>query len=174
LETVIKKNNFIGWVDPYVQYPAYADFSYENKLVSLPWYYVLKGAFAACQGLINTGLWPVAFYECQLSSTTILGPGATIAPAFNVYDIRKKCDSPPLCYDFSLLDKFMARKDVREELGVGDRSWSSCNMLVHTIMLGDWTTNLANKVEDLINAGVKVLVYSGEKDWVCNWRGGEA
>ena len=42
----------------------------------------------------------------------------TIMPAFNVYDIRKKCEKPPLCYDFSLLDKLMARADVRKELGV--------------------------------------------------------
>lgn len=98
----------------------------------------------------------------------------TIMPAFNVYDIRRKCDKPPLCYDFSLLDKLMARPDVRAELGVGDRAWTSCNMLVHTFMLGDWTVNMSNQVQNVIKANKKVLVYSGEKDWVCNWRGGEA
>jgi len=98
----------------------------------------------------------------------------TILPAFNVYDIRRKCDSPPLCYNFGNLDKLMARADVRKELGVGDRSWTSCNMLVHTFMLGDWTTNLAAKVENLVKSNLDILVYSGDKDWVCNWRGGEA
>ena len=24
-----------------------------------------------------------------------------------------------------------------------------------------------------LNAGIDVLVYSGDKDWICNWRGGE-
>jgi len=163
-----------GWVDPYVQYPAYAKFSYENGLISKPHYYILKAAFAVCQALIATGLWPVAFYECQLAATTVLGPGMTILPAFNVYDIRRKCDVPPLCYDFSLLDQLMAKQEVKDELGVGDRTWSSCNMLVHTFMLGDWTTNLASSVENLLKNNLKVLVYSGEKDWVCNWRGGEA
>ncbi len=61
----------LGWVDPYEQYPAYATFSYENKLISEISYYALKVAFAACQVLIKTGIWPIAFYECQLSVITL-------------------------------------------------------------------------------------------------------
>ena len=161
-----------GWVDPYDQYPAYAEFSKENGLISSLHYYALKGAMKVCQGLLNLGLWPIAFYECQLSSTTVLG--IPLAPRFNVYDIRKKCTNPPLCYDFRNMDRFLQREDVREELGVGKRNWTSCNMIVHTFMLGDWVTNLQSSVTNLLAKGVKVLVYSGDKDWVCNWRGGEA
>jgi cathepsin A (carboxypeptidase C) len=47
-------------------------------------------------------------------------------------------------------------------------------MIVHTFMLGDWITNLANDVTNIINNNIQVLVYSGDKDFVCNWRGGEA
>jgi cathepsin A (carboxypeptidase C) len=72
------------------------------------------------------------------------------------------------------MEKFIKRADVREELGVGKRSWTSCDMIVHTCMLGDWVTNLQSSVTNLLSNGVKVLVYSGDKDWICNWRGGEA
>ena len=41
-------------------------------------------------------------------------------------------------------------------------------------MLGDWLTNLATKIQAVLETGLKVLVYSGDKDFVCNWRGGEA
>jgi len=41
-------------------------------------------------------------------------------------------------------------------------------------LLGDWMTNLAAKVADIANKGYSVLVYSGDKDFICNWRGGEA
>lgn len=42
-------------------------------------------------------------------------------------------------------------------------------------MLGDWMVNLAVKVSDIANKGdVDILVYSGDKDFICNWRGGEA
>lgn len=47
-------------------------------------------------------------------------------------------------------------------------------MVVHTFLLGDWMTNLAPKVTDILNSGLDVLVYSGDKDFICNWRGGEA
>jgi len=161
-----------GWVDPYEQYPAYADFAIENKLISSPTYYLLKGLYKGCQLLISTGVWPIAFFECQLSSIPIMG--IPVFPFFNLYDIRKGCDVPPLCYDFGNMDKFLAREDVQKELGVTERSWTSCDMIVHTFMLGDWIVDLSNEVLNVMKKGVKVLVYSGDKDFVCNWRGGEA
>ena len=44
--------------------------------------------------------------------------GNPLKPKFNVYDIRRKCDFPPLCYDLSAVSKFLAREDVKEALGV--------------------------------------------------------
>jgi cathepsin A (carboxypeptidase C) len=46
-------------------------------------------------------------------------------------------------------------------------------MVVHTALLGDWMLDLSPKVTNLLNAGLDVLVYSGDKDFICNWRGGE-
>lgn len=42
--------------------------------------------------------------------STILGN--PLAPRFNVYDIRKGCDVPPLCYDLSNSDKFLNNATV--------------------------------------------------------------
>jgi len=104
--------------------------------------------------------------------TSILG--VPVAPRFNVYDIREKCEKPPLCYDLSATDDILARDDIKELLGVKGRKWTECNMAVHTALLGDWMVDLSSKVTDLLNAGTEVLVYSGDKDFICNWRGGEA
>ena len=36
-------------------------------------------------------------------------------------------------------------------------------------------TNLMPQVASILDDhDVQVLVYSGDKDWICNWRGGEA
>ena len=47
-------------------------------------------------------------------------------------------------------------------------------MDVHMMLLGDWVNNLASKVTGILESGLEVLVYSGDKDFICNWRGGEA
>jgi cathepsin A (carboxypeptidase C) len=64
---------------------------------------------------------------------------------------------------------------VQRILGVPGRKWEDCNNLVHTYLLGDWMLNLMPQVADMLdNSDLEVLVYSGDKDFVCNWRGGEA
>jgi len=50
---------------------------------------------------------------------------------FNVYDIRIPCEVPGLCYDFSNLDKFLARDDVKKSLGVENRTWAKCDSDVY-------------------------------------------
>jgi hypothetical protein len=111
-----------GLVDPYIQYPQYANFAKENNLIDEGEYLILKAGFAACQGLIETGIWPVALEFCQLMVSGILG--IPVDPRFNVYDIREKCDNPPLCYDFSPADKYLAEDQTKKILGVPtNRNW---------------------------------------------------
>ena len=46
-------------------------------------------------------------------------------------------------------------------------------MEVHLFLLMDWMKSMEEDITTLLNSGVKVLVYSGDKDFICNWRGGE-
>lgn len=171
-----------GLTDPFAQYPAYAPFAYENDLISEEWFHTLQAGLKGCQGLIyeaesgpRAGLkLEIAALEfCSILSDTILGNPT--APKFNVYDIRIPCEDPPLCYDFSQSDEFLNREDVQALLGVSGRKWEECDMMVHTYLTGDWMLNLMPQVADMLdNTDLQVLVYSGDKDFVCNWRGGEA
>lgn len=169
-----------GLTDPFAQYPAYATFSYENDLITKQWEEVLNGGFKACQALIYESnhkdgrVLDIAALEfCQILADTCIGN--PMSPKFNVYDIRIPCDTPPLCYDFGQSDVFLNRADVQETLGTTGRTWVECDSLVHTYLLGDWMTNLMPQVADMLdNTDLQVLVYSGDKDWICNWRGGEA
>jgi len=164
-----------GLVDPLMQYPAYADFSHENGLIGDSWYKILTAGYKVCQELIlkaEREIVPLEF--CQLITETIIGN--PLHPRFNVYDIREGCDSPPLCYDFSPADNLLNDATVQAVLGVEGRKWEECNQVVHTYLLGDWMTNLGPKVASILDdeRDVEVLVYSGDKDFICNWRGGEA
>ena len=86
------------------------------------------------------------------------------------YDIRKSCVTD-LCYDFSNMDKFLNEQTVRQALGVGDLDFVSCSTTVYEAMMGDWMKNLEEGIPALLEDGIRLLVYAGEKDLICNWLG---
>jgi len=100
--------------------------------------------------------------------------GNPLHPKFNVYDIREECENPPLCYDMDNAGEFLNQKEIQEALGVPGRKWKDCAMDVHMMLLGDWVLSMSSKVASILENGIEVLVYSGDKDFICNWRGGEA
>lgn len=86
------------------------------------------------------------------------------------YDIRKKCETN-LCYDFSNMETLLNQKSVRKALGVGDIDFVSCSTEVYEAMQMDWMRNLELGIPALLEDGVKLLVYAGEYDLICNWLG---
>jgi len=160
-----------GWVDPEIQYGAYADFAYDNNLINQATYDALIPMYVVCEGLIETGVWPLAIDECNLIMAAILAEAGGI----NVYDIRKQCTYEPLCYDFSNVDEFLAQGWVQKDLGVSSSAdWQECNSEVHALLLGDWISNLDVHIPFLLSQkDFRVLVYSGMDDFICNWYGGQ-
>ncbi|MBA0634293.1 hypothetical protein Gotri_011068 [Gossypium trilobum] len=88
----------------------------------------------------------------------------------NYYDVRKKCEGS-LCYDFSNMESFLNKKSVRDALGVGNIDFVSCSPTVYQAMLVDWMRNLEVGIPVLLEDGIKLLVYAGEYDLICNWLG---
>lgn len=86
------------------------------------------------------------------------------------YDVRKECDGE-LCYDFSNLELYLNSGTVKEALGVGKRKFVSCSPLVYEVMLVDWMKNLEKGIPELLEDGIKLLIYAGEYDLICNWLG---
>ncbi|XP_025641695.1 serine carboxypeptidase-like 48 isoform X2 [Arachis hypogaea] len=86
------------------------------------------------------------------------------------YDIRKKCYGE-MCYDFSDMERFLREGKVREALGVGKLEFVSCSRRVYDAMNGDWMKNLEVDIPNLLEDGIRLLVYAGEKDLICNWLG---
>ncbi len=58
----------------------------------------------------------------------------------NPYDIRKHCDNPPLCYDFSNIETFLNLDSTKSSLHVSEESkkWVTCNMGVNMKFHSDW------------------------------------
>jgi len=158
-----------GLMSVYWQYPQYATFALENNLVDQKTYNSLVTGFKLCDSLIKQGLYSLALVQCQTQVNRILGN----PPKFNVYDIREPCEHLPLCYDLSFVDDFLEQPAVEQALGVSGRPWSECNDTVHTDLSADWMTDFTDTMGTLVKSGLKILIYHGDKDFICNWRGGE-
>lgn len=169
-----------GLVDPLIQYAEYAPFAAATKSVPASSLATMEAGIPGCVAAIQA---------CAQNST--LGLEACILATetcnlsqmmpfqltgLNVYDVRIKCAVPPLCYNFSNVDTFLAQPEVQAALGVTDRTWQDCNRLVDLALVfaGDWMLNLAAEVPAILASGVRVVVYSGEYDFICNWYGGNA
>lgn len=69
------------------------------------------------------------------------------------------------------MEAFLNQENVRKALGVGDIEFVSCSTTVYKAMLGDLMVNLADKIPALVEDGIRLLVYAGEYDLICNWLG---
>lgn len=90
----------------------------------------------------------------------------------NPYDMRIKCEKPPLCYDMSNDVKFLNDPEVQKQLGV-NMPFESCNLIVNKAFTLDFMKNYHQLIPPMLAAGIDVLIYAGDQDFVCNWLGNE-
>uniref|UniRef100_A0A5B6YKB7 Carboxypeptidase n=1 Tax=Davidia involucrata TaxID=16924 RepID=A0A5B6YKB7_DAVIN len=154
-----------GLTNPAIQYKAYTDYALDMGIIKKSDYDRINKVLPVCEtaiklcGTDGTISCVASYFVCNAIFSSILA----LAGNINYYDIRKKCVGS-LCYDFSNLENFLNQKSVRDALGVGDIEFVSCSTTVYQAMLVDWMRNL---LED----GVKLLIYAGEYDLICNWLG---
>ena len=171
-----------GLTVPSVQFKYYPELAYtyaKKKLgkpvISYPMYLLEKAGFPTCEKAIE---------KCQ-NETESCAQAQQICDALmfapytlsgmNPYDIRLKCEKQPLCYDFSNIESFMNNQTVKEALGVPEEVvWQDCNQTVNAMFASDWMKNFDQQVVKLLEGGVKVLIYAGDMDFICNWIGNKA
>ncbi|OAY71336.1 Serine carboxypeptidase 3 [Ananas comosus] len=86
------------------------------------------------------------------------------------YDIRKECLGSHCC-NFSNIEKFLNLKSVKSILGVENREFELCSDSVYEALEDDWMMNYEVGIPALLEDGIKLLVYAGEYDLICNWLG---
>ncbi|KAK1409627.1 hypothetical protein QVD17_36155 [Tagetes erecta] len=161
-----------GLTDPLVQYKAYTDYALDMELIKESDYKNINKRLPECEtaiklcGTDGTTACMAAYMACN----TIFSSIKAIAGNINHYDIRKQCEGS-LCYDFSDMENLLSKKSVKDALGVGDIDFVSCSPVVYQAMIMDWMRNLEAGIPHLLEDGIKLLVYAGEYDLICNWLG---
>lgn len=133
-----------------------------------------------CDQLIET------CYESQSAWTcvpaVIYCNNAQLGPyqqtGLNVYDIREACQGDNgLCYpQLDLIDQYLNLPEVKDAVGAEVDQYSGCNFDVNRDFLfaGDWMKPYQTAVSELLEKDVPILIYAGDKDYICNWLGNEA
>lgn len=167
-----------GLVDPYYQYQEYANYAESMRLVTASEAAEMSKGVAPCVALIKqceTG--QKSKSECleALESCNLSEMLPFQSTGLNVYDVRVKCQIPPLCYNFTGAGEFLNSAPVKTALGVPQsKKWQSCNRgaALGLTLGGDWMRNFATDIPQMLANNITVLVYSGEDDFICNWYGG--
>ena len=176
-----------GLTDPENQYPYYPEMGSKNshgiEVFDDATVEAMTAAVPTCTKLIhqcNSGDNALDNFACQ--SAFLYCNGALTSPyrmtGLNPYDIRKPCGNNPLCYDFSNVQKFLNLPDTKAALNVDthhSHAWEACNIGINLKFHVDWMKDFSGFVADLLDkAGIPVLIYAGDVDFICNYMGNRA
>ncbi|KAJ3313039.1 hypothetical protein HDV04_002327 [Boothiomyces sp. JEL0838] len=170
-----------GITDPIVQYGKYADFGEDKKygpIFSKKIIKKMRKAFPFCRQLIDACYHFQSNYTC-VPATDYCNKHITSyfeKTGLNDYDIRL----PPGDTTFDDmghdLNVWLNTPSIQSELGVNIKNRIGCSDKVgHMFDLqGDEMHNLAKDIPTLLEDGIRVLIYAGDADWICNWIGNKA
>jgi len=173
-----------GYTDPAVQSQYYAEMANYNsqgiQTVSQETYEKMKANTQECVDLTNqcndiilgdTVLCLAAFDFCS-----IFVESPYYKTGLNPYDIRLECGDFDLCYDFTNLESFMNLPSTRENLHIPSQipQWTTCDNNMGFKFSKDQMKNFSPYVAELLNAGVRALIYAGDADYSCNYMGNRA
>lgn len=159
-----------GLIDPLLTTQSYPAFAYAHGLINKDCLNQANALFPQCAQDIANQNYADAFYDCN----NVFGQVLQCAGNINYYDIRKQCDPAPLCYDFSGITDYLNEDATRKMLGVGSITWQSCSNRVYTYMENDFEVNFRDDIPLLLSAGVRVTIYEGVEDLICNFYGASA
>ncbi|KAJ1566119.1 hypothetical protein HK405_010918 [Cladochytrium tenue] len=171
-----------GITDPAVQYEYYPEFACGNNygpVFEQSECDAMASRYPLCRRMIDGCYSYKSTFTCVPSA--IYCNNAMISPfqktGLNIYDIRKQCDpNNSLCYPIlNDIEAYLNDPEIQAALGT-DREYKGCNTDVNIrfMMGGDWMRPYVEAVPLLLDAGVDVLIYAGDADYICNWMGNRA
>ncbi|KAG7663308.1 uncharacterized protein J8A68_003140 [[Candida] subhashii] len=92
----------------------------------------------------------------------------------NPYDVRIDMEGDKGYIEMEYDDEYLNKPEVMKALGVEVEKFNTCNSSIHENFASDVMRPFQRDVQALLAEGLPVLIYAGDKDFVCNWLGNEA
>ncbi|KAJ5622841.1 hypothetical protein N7490_011446 [Penicillium lividum] len=172
-----------GWISP-EQYPSYFEFAEREGLIEKgsSEYRRIEAVNSVCLSKLETpGIMDhVNVPECEQVLQSMLAIGQYDGECMNVYDIRLK-DAWPACGmnwppDLTFISPYLQRQDVVKALNINPAKmtgWQECSGGVSKAFHASKSQAAGKLIPGLIEDGVNVLLFSGDKDMICNHIGTE-
>lgn len=125
------------------------------------------------EGCYSTGL----TFSCIVAGAYCenMAMNAYSKTGLNVYDIRGKCETDEdLCYAaMGDIEKYLNQPEVQTALGSDVSHYEGCNndVFASFLLTGDGGRPFQQYVSEILNKDIPVLIYAGDKDYICNWLG---
>lgn len=139
----------------------------------------MKDSQSRCNSLIESCYNSESAWTCV--PATLYCNNAMMGPyqqtGRNVYDVRTDCEGGSLCYkDLDYIDQYLNKDEVKEAVGAEVDNYQGCNFDTNRnfMFAGDWMKPYYTHVTSLLEKDIPVLIYAGDKDFICNWLGNEA
>jgi len=174
-----------GWISPWEQYQSYLPFAYkENLLVKgSKISQELEGLQSICVNSLNApdARDKVEIPECEhiLAEFHRLTQDSS-HQCYNMYDVRLR-DEFPSCGmnwppDLADITPYLQRNDVMNSLHINpDKStgWEECSGAVGSNLITKESVPSIQFLPALLESGIPILLFSGNKDHICNHIGTE-
>ncbi|KAI0674083.1 carboxypeptidase C [Trametes maxima] len=176
-----------GLTDPYIQHASVPDAACEGEFPVFPdpdgpRCQSLRTKVPTCQRLVKSCYDFDSKFTCVPAllycNSQLMAP--VVQSGKNIYDVRRDCDRSKdgdLCYkELQWIESWMNLPETKRALGVNPSvDFASCNMQVNQAfaMQGDGARNRAKLLPELIESGIRLLIYAGDADMACNYIGNE-
>ncbi|CAI7644991.1 unnamed protein product [Penicillium palitans] len=173
-----------GWISPTDQYPSYFKFIEREGLVQpgTTLQHNLNALNEVCLSKLETAgaKNKLNIASCEFVLEQFLQLTTENQQCYNMYDVRLK-DAAPACGmnwppDLKNIEPYLKRPDVVKALNINPAKksgWTECSGMVHLAFTAKNSIPSVNLLPGLIESGINVLLFSGDKDLICNHIGTE-
>ncbi|PKY00939.1 pheromone-processing carboxypeptidase kex1 [Aspergillus campestris IBT 28561] len=172
-----------GWISPAEQYPSYLTFAYEEGLITEGSRVAknLEVLDSVCQSRMEAKKNKIHYDDCETVLTELLGKTLdSDQQCYNMYDVRLRDDAESCGMnwptDLEDVGPYLQRSDVVQALNINPdkkSGWQECSGAVSRTFLAENSVPAVNLLPGLLESGIPVLLFSGDKDLICNHIGTE-